>query len=168
MPVTPVFSTTNTMRIHSFLASSSYLSCPHWASSFALLPDSHRTEETDSGCHQVIRKGGVGGLWGFYKVRTGQNCIEMQRTGLGAIKRSCVQSLANLRQTGMPGCLQEALRQLGSKWQFTGVAQGVLERRGLTGARGESLTLLPPHLARALRSLNDIMPLSVCLHPPVP
>lgn len=62
------------------------------------------------------------GLWGFYQIRA----------GFVAIKDSCVGGLANLRQTGMPGCLSETLYQLSSKWQLTGGAQDVLLRRGFT------------------------------------
>ena len=51
LSATPVSSATNATSIHSFLAPSDYLSCPHWTSPFPLLPLTRRTEETNCGCY---------------------------------------------------------------------------------------------------------------------
>lgn len=57
----------------------------------------------------------LGDLWGFFQIRAGENCIEVERVAFGEIKDSCVGSLAQLGQTGVPGGLSEALYQLRSK-----------------------------------------------------
>lgn len=65
-------------------------------------------------------------------------------------------------------CLSEALCQLSSQWQPTGVAPDVLEGRASQRPEGESLTLQSPHLVRALKSLSGIMPCPACLQPQCP
>lgn len=106
--VTLIFSELNAMRVYSVLASSDDLSCPCWTSPFALLPHTGQRKQT-----LVDLK--LGDLWGFCKIRAGENCIEVERVAFGEMKDSCVGSLAQLGQTGVPGGLSEALYQLRSK-----------------------------------------------------
>lgn len=137
------------MRIHSFLASSDYLSCPHWTSPFALLPHTRRTH-TQRKQTLWLSLGDLiecvcGGSLGM-----GQEQIreELHRygkgTGSGVIGASRVGSLANLRQTGKPGCLSGALYQLSSTWQSQEGLRDVLVRIGLTRERDEADASITP------------------------